>query len=72
MPPIDISGIWADEITGGLIRIERNTGSASSVIAHEYPHMRTWGTLLGVMVGNTIRGVNFRQVQIYIYIYEGS
>ena len=58
-PPLDIDGLWADMKTGALVKVETH---GSSFIVAEYPHARTWGTAMGVIIGNTIRGVDFKQL----------
>lgn len=55
-PPLDLSGIWSDEV-GGLITVETIGGL---FLAAEYPHPRRWGTVFGALSGDTIRGVDFR------------
>jgi hypothetical protein len=57
-PPVDLNGLWADA-QGAVVRVETH---GPSFIAHEYPHPRTWGTALGTLLGDSIRGVDFRQV----------
>lgn len=55
-PPLDLDGMWYDD-AGGLITVETR---GSVFIASEYPHPRQWGTVIGTLHGNTIRGVDFR------------
>jgi hypothetical protein len=57
-PPVDLNGLWADS-HGALMRVETH---GPSFIAHEYPHARTWGTAMGVLLGDSIRAVDFHQV----------
>jgi hypothetical protein len=58
LPPLDLTGIWADA-RGALVRIETH---GPSLLLFEYPHPRSWGSAMGMVVGDTIRGVNFMQV----------
>jgi hypothetical protein len=56
LPPLHLDGMWYDD-AGGLITVETR---GSVFIASEYPHPRQWGTVIGTLFGNTIRGVDFR------------
>lgn len=58
MPPVDLRGLWADA-QGALVRVESH---GPSVLFHEYPHPRTWGSAMGMLQGGNIRGVDFHQV----------
>ena len=55
IPAMDINGLWADE-NGGLVVIETD---GNKFHATQYPHMRSWGSVVGMLSGDTIRGVNF-------------
>ena len=55
-PATDISGLWSTR-DGGLVKVET---SGHTFIAIEWPHIRKWGTVAGVLNGDTIRGVDFR------------
>jgi len=52
----DVNGLWSDG-HGGLISAEAR---GSSVVFTEVPHPRTWGSVHGYLVGNTIRAVDFK------------
>ena len=52
---IDIQGVWFDHL-GENVLIET---SGSLFTAVEIPHTRTWGSVIGRIVGNTIFGVDF-------------
>jgi protocatechuate 3,4-dioxygenase beta subunit len=58
MPPLNLTGLWVDYTTGGMIKVETH---GFLFIATEYPHPRTWGTASGILVGDTVRGVSFRK-----------
>jgi hypothetical protein len=58
VPPVDLNGIWADA-QGALLRVETR---GPSLLVHEHPHPRTWGAAIGMVTGNSIRGVDFHQV----------
>jgi hypothetical protein len=58
MPPVDLNGLWADA-RGALVRVETH---GPSFIAREHPHPRTWGSVVGVLAGGAVRGVDFRRV----------
>jgi protocatechuate 3,4-dioxygenase beta subunit len=51
----DINGMWVDE-SGGAIKVETQ---GNHFHAMQYPHKRTWGSVVGYMTGDTIRGVDF-------------
>lgn len=55
MPPLDVTGLWSER-DGGLINVE---SIGNVFIATEYPHQRTWGTVVGVLSGDFVRGVDF-------------
>lgn len=55
-PPLDLTGMWSDEL-GGLISVET---FGNLFLAAEYPHPRRWGTVFGAISGDTVRGVDFR------------
>jgi hypothetical protein len=55
-PPVSLSGLWSTR-DGDLVQVEE---SGRNFIAIEYPHVRSWGTVSGVLDGDTILGVNFR------------
>ena len=59
MPAMDIDGLWADE-NGGLIKVETE---GNMFHAAQYPHSRSWGTVMGTLSGDTIRGVDFTSAQ---------
>jgi hypothetical protein len=52
----ELSGDWA-EADGSLVRVEN---SGHYFFATQYPHLRTWGSVVGVVRGDTILGTNFR------------
>lgn len=56
VPAMNLTGVWA-ESDGGLVKVESD---GTTFIAIEYPHARKWGTVAGVLSGDTIRGVDFR------------
>jgi hypothetical protein len=58
VPPVDLNGLWADA-QGALLRVETH---GPSLLVHEHPHPRTWGAAIGMVTGNSIRGVDFHQV----------
>jgi hypothetical protein len=53
---IALSGYWTDP-HGSMIRIET---IGNFFFATQYPHLRTWGTVSGILRENTIFGANFR------------
>jgi len=55
-PPVDINGVWTAS-DGGYVKIETNGDIFQAV---EYPHPRSWGTVSGLLSGDTIYGVDFR------------
>jgi len=55
-PPVSLSGMWTTR-DGDFVQIE---ASGRNFIAIEYPHARSWGTVSGVLDGDTVLGVNFR------------
>jgi protocatechuate 3,4-dioxygenase beta subunit len=55
-PPLDLNGLWSDEL-GGLVTVET---VGSLFMAAEYPHPRRWGTVFGALSGDSVRGVDFR------------
>lgn len=58
LPSLDLNGLWMDPETGGQVRVETN---GNLFVATEYPHTREWGTVIGYLKGDVIRGVNFRR-----------
>ena len=54
--PVDINGVWTAS-DGGYVKIETNGDIFQAV---EYPHPRSWGTVSGLLSGDTIYGVDFR------------
>jgi hypothetical protein len=62
---VSLSGYWADP-HGSMIRIE---SLGNYFFATEYPHLRTWGTVSGILRENTIFGVNFRSgLSLYVCV----
>jgi hypothetical protein len=57
-PVIDIDGIWSDETTGGLVLISTY---GNFFTAKEIPHARSWNSVNGYLVDNSIKGVSFHQ-----------
>jgi hypothetical protein len=57
-PLMDVDGIWSDESTGGLIVISTY---GNFFTAKEIPHARSWNSVSGYLVDNSIKGVSFRQ-----------
>ena len=55
--PMDLEGMWTNSMDGGMIKVET---FGHTFIAAEYPHTRTWGTVMGALSGDTISGVDFR------------
>ena len=68
MPAMDIDGLWADP-NGDLILIETN---GNVFHASQYPHARSWGTVMGTLTGDTIRGVNFIGAQSTASLMKNS
>jgi protocatechuate 3,4-dioxygenase beta subunit len=52
----ELSGYWA-ESDGSLVRVET---SGHFFFATQHPHLRTWGSISGIVHGNSIFGANFR------------
>lgn len=56
-PALDLRGLWTER-AGGLINVETLDGKF--FVATEYPHQRSWGTVVGIVSDDTIRGVDFK------------
>ena len=54
---LPLNGIWFDQ-NGEMVLIETQ-GTVFNAV--EYPHTRSWGSVLGYVLKNTIYGVDFRQ-----------
>ncbi|RYG67158.1 hypothetical protein EON64_08080, partial [archaeon] len=68
MPSIDLDGVWSDPSTGQVL-VETH---GHFFHAREIPHPRTWGTVSGYLVGNTIRGVSFLPARGYVHRIQDS
>lgn len=55
-PPLNLTGYWFDN-EGGVIYVET---LGDMFVATEYPHIRRWGSVFGVLRGDVITGVEFR------------
>ena len=53
---LNLTGFWADD-RGALVRVETQ---GHVFVAVQYPHMRSWGTAMGTLRGDTVAGVDFR------------
>lgn len=61
-----LSGYWV-EADGSFVRVE-NFGHY--FFATQYPHLRTWGSVIGTVRGNTILGPNFRNTGSFLMIFS--